>query len=202
MCAVCGSVTNIPARALWRGCAPSRRSDATGLHAAPARNSGLALVPGRPQRAWPAATQLQLRTARPTERCAGPRAGQWADSWAPRQRVRPGRAGCWWLACLVRLLSSAASGPPAGGGWQQPEADFLKCKSGVAQLAEESGSIWARPREACHPTPSQWRARHTGATPQSASRNKRASPRAKSRGGKDTTTAQPVVTSLLTRETC
>ena len=31
---------------------------------------------------------------------------------------------------LVQLLRSAASGPPAGGGWQQPEADFLKCKSG------------------------------------------------------------------------
>ena len=49
------------------------------------------------------------------------------------------------------------------------------------QVAEESGSrVWARPRAACHLTPSQWRARHTGATPHSASRNRRVSPRAKS----------------------
>jgi len=33
-----------------------------------------------------------------------------------------------------------------------------------AQVAEESGSrVWARPRAACHLTPSQWRACHTGA---------------------------------------
>jgi len=51
-----------------------------------------------------------------------------------------------------------------------------------AQVAEESGSrVWARPRAACHLTPSQWRARHTGATPHSASRNRQTSPRAKSR---------------------
>ena len=52
-----------------------------------------------------------------------------------------------------------------------------------AQVAEESGSrVSALPREACHLTHSQWRTRHTGATaatPQSASRNKRASPRSK-----------------------
>ena len=50
--------------------------------------------------------------------------------WDPRQRVGPGGAGYWRLARLVRLLRSAASGPPAGVGWQQPEADFLKCRSG------------------------------------------------------------------------
>ena len=80
---------------------------------------------------------------------------------------------------LVLLLRSAASGPPAGGGWQ------ARGRFGMqkwAQVAEESGSrVWARPRAACHLTPSQWRARHTGATPHSASRNRRTSPRAKSR---------------------
>ena len=130
--AVCGSVTNIPARAVLAGTRARRRSDATGLHAAPARNSGLALVPGRPQRAWPAATQLQLqlRTARPGHRAlCGPGAvGRFPGT--PRQRVGPGGAGYWRLARLVRLLRSAASGPPAGVGWQQPEADFLKCRSG------------------------------------------------------------------------
>jgi hypothetical protein len=59
-----------------------------------------------------------------------------------------------------------------------------------AQAAEESGSrVWARPRAACHLTPSQWRARRTGATPHLAPRNKRASLRAKSRGYEDATTA-------------
>ena len=169
--AVCGSVTNIPARAALAGTRARRRSDATGLHAAPARNSGLALVPGRPQRAWPAATQLQLqlRTARPTERCAAGaprRAGQWADSLGPPAARGPRRSwmlvagppsavtevGCQWPS-RWRRLATARGRFPEMEKW--------------AQVAKESGSrVWARPREACDLTPSQWRTRHTRATPQ------------------------------------
>ena len=46
----------------------------------PARNGGPALVSGRPQRAWPAATQLPLR-GRASRALRGP--GQWADSLGP-----------------------------------------------------------------------------------------------------------------------
>ncbi len=179
--AVCGSVTNIPARAVLAGMRAQSPVRCDGLarrmHAAPARNSGLALVPGRPQRAWPAATQLQLqlRTARPTERCAGPRAGQWADSLGPPAARGPWRSwmlaagppsavtevGCQWPS-RWRRLSTARGRFPEMQKW--------------AQVAEESGSrVWARPREACDVTPSQWRTRHTRATPHLASPNKRAS---------------------------
>ena len=64
-----------------------------------------------------------------------------------------------------------------------------------AQVAEESGSrVWERPRAACHLTPfalartSHWRHTAFGIPKQTRI------PRAKSRGGKGTTTAQPVVT--------
>ena len=82
---------------------------------------------------------------------------------------------------LVQLLRSAASGPPAGGGWQQPEADFLKCKSGPKWQrraaagyghAREQHAI-GRLRSGAHVT--------LAATPHSASRNRQTSPRAKSR---------------------
>ena len=181
---VCGSVTSISARAVLAGtCAqsPVRRGDAPGLHAAPARTSAPALVPGRPQRAWLAATQLQLqlRTALPGCRAlCGPRARR-ADSLAVRGPWRswilaagPPSAvtevGCQWPPRWRRLATAH---------WQGRFPEMQKW----AQVAEESGSrVSARPREACHLTHSQWRTRHTGATaatPQSASRNKRASPR-------------------------
>ena len=108
--------------------------------------------------------------------CAGP--GQRADSLAVRGPWRswilatdPPSAvtevGCQWPS-RWRRLATARGRFPEMQKW--------------AQVAEESGSrVWARPRAACHLTPSQWRARHTGATPHSASRNRRASPRAKSR---------------------
>ena len=64
-----------------------------------------------------------------------------------------------------------------------------------AQVAEESGSrVWARPRAACHLTPfalartSHWRQSVFGMPKQTTSS------RAESRGCKDATTAQPVVT--------
>jgi hypothetical protein len=52
----------------------------------PARNGGPALVSGRPQRAWPAATQLPLR-GQPSRALRGP--GQWADSLGPPAARRP-----------------------------------------------------------------------------------------------------------------
>jgi hypothetical protein len=99
---VCGSVTSIPARTVRGDARPvAGPIDATGLHAAPARNSGPALVSGRPQRAWLAATQfqMQLRTARPGRRAlCGPR----ADS------IRPGPPGTAWA-----LEELNADGRPA-----------------------------------------------------------------------------------------
>ena len=108
-----------------------------------------------------------------------PRAGQWADSLVPPAAREPRRSwmlvagppsvvtevGCQWPS-RWRRLATARGRFPEMQKW--------------AQVAEESGSrVWARPREAWHLTPSQWRTRHTGATPHLASRNKRASPRSK-----------------------
>ena len=82
---------------------------------------------------------------------------------------------------LVLLLRSACQWPSRRRRLATARGRFLEMQK-WAQVAEESGSrVWARPRAACHLTPSQWRARHTGATPHSASRNRRTSPRAKSR---------------------
>jgi hypothetical protein len=104
---------------------------------------------------------------------------------------------------LVQLLRSAASGPPAGVGWQQPEADFLKCKSGPKwQRRAAAGyghareqhwhAIW-RLRSGAHVTLAPHRIRH----PETDKHRREQSP-----GGGDTTTAQPAVTSLLTRWPC
>jgi hypothetical protein len=204
-------------RSLWIGNEHTGTGALAGMRAqSPVRCDGLARGPSPQQQqrpgvgSRPPAARLAgcnpaaaaHRAAGPAERCAGP--GQWADSLGPPAARAP------WPSWML------AAGPPSavtefGSQWPSRWRRLATARGRFpelqkrAQLAEESGSIWARPREACHPTPSQWRARHTGATaatPQSASRNKRASPRAKSRGGKDTTTAQPVVTSLLTRETC
>ena len=69
-----GTVPDLSGPGRGRPAGPIRRPP--GLHTAPARNSGPALVPGRPQRAWPAATQLQLRTAR-----LGPPSAADSDYW-------------------------------------------------------------------------------------------------------------------------
>ncbi len=189
---VCGSVTSIPARIILAGtragtCAQSP-VHATGLQA---RGPG--------PRLWFQAARSALGRLQPSCSCSCAPCGRAAERCAGRAQPRtlalaawgrfPGPPGSaralaelntsWRLARLVRLLRSAASGPPAGGDW--PEADFLKCRSGPpgGQVAEESGSrrVWARPREECHLTILQWRTRHTGATPHLASRNKPASPR-------------------------
>jgi len=111
----------------------------------------------------------------PSDVRAGPRAGQWADSLGPPAARGPWRSwmlaagppsavtevGCQWPS-RWRRLSTARGRFPEMQKW--------------AQVAEESGSrVWARPREACDLTPSQWRTRHTRATPHLASPNKRAS---------------------------
>ena len=135
--AVCGSVTSIPARTVLAGMrahSPVRLGcDGLAHGPSPQQRPGVGSRPPAARLAGCNPAAAAHRAAGPAERCAAepvraPGSGQ--IPWAPRQRVRPGRAGCWRLACLVQLLSSAASGPPAGGGWQQPEADFLKCKSG------------------------------------------------------------------------
>ena len=198
--AVCGSVTSIPARAALAG-----------MHAqSPVRLGcdGLAHGPSPQQRPGVGSRPPEARLAGcdpaaaahpcPPSAVRAPGSGQ--IPWAPRQRVRPGRAGCWQLACLVRLLSSAASGPPAGGGWQQPEADFLKCKVGLIGRGERQHMGTperSMPSDAFAVTrTSHWRHTAFGIPKQTRI------PRAKSRGGKGTTTAQPVVTSLLTRNLC
>ena len=183
---VCGLVTSIPARIVLAGTRAQSPVHATGLHAAPARNSAPALVPGRPQRAWLAATQLrlQLRTARPGPPSAVRAPGSGQIPWAP---APPAACGPWrsWILAAGPPSAVTEVGSLRPSRWRRlatargrfPEMPRQKW----AQVAEESGSrVSALPREACHLTHSQWRTRHTGATaatPQSASRNKRASPR-------------------------
>ena len=137
--AVCGSVTSIPARAALAGTRAQSpvRCDGLAYGPSPQQRPGVGSTPPAARLAGcnPAAAAAAHRAAGPAERCAGP--GQPEIPWAPRQRVGPGGAGYWRLARLVQLLRSAACGPPAGGGWLQPEADFLKCRG-------KSGPKWQR----------------------------------------------------------
>ena len=181
--AVCGSVTSIPARAALAGTRAQSpvRCDGLAYGPSPQQRPGVGSTPPAARLAGcnPAAAAAAHRAAGPAERCAGP--GQWADPLGPPAACGPWRS---WIL---------AAGPPSavtevGSLWPSrwrrlatargrfPEMPRQKW----AQVAEESGSrVSALPREACHLTHSQWRTRHTGATPQSASRNKRASPRSK-----------------------
>ena len=136
--AVCGSVTNIPARAVLAGTCAQSPVRCDGLARRNARGPSPQQRPGvgsRPPAAClagcnPAAAAAAHRAAHRAMCGPGPGPDSGQIPWAPRQRVGPGGAGYWRLTRLVQLLRSAASGPPAGGGWQQPEADFLKCRSG------------------------------------------------------------------------
>jgi len=84
----------------------------------------------------------------------------------PRIPSRAGKAEPGFKLCQI---ASPARGR-AGSSKATARGRFLELQQ-WARVAEESGSrVWARPREACHLTPSQWRARHTGATPHLASR--------------------------------
>ena len=127
--AVCGSVTSIPARAALAGTRAQSpvRCDGLAYGPSPQQRPGVGSTPPAARLAGcnPAAAAAAHRAAGLPSAVRAPGSGQ-----IPWQCVGPGGAGYWRLTRLVQLLRSAASGPPAGGGWQQPEADFLKCRSG------------------------------------------------------------------------
>ena len=175
--AVCGSVTSIPARAALAGTRAQSpvRCDGLAYGPSPQQRPGVGSTPPAARLAGcnPAAAAAAHRAAGPAERCVGP--GQSADPPGPPAACGPWRSwilaagppsavtevGCQWPS-RWRRLATARGRFPEMQKW--------------AQVAEESGSrVWARPREACDLTPSQWRTRHTRATPHLASPNKRAS---------------------------
>jgi hypothetical protein len=174
--AVCGSVTSIPARTVLAGMraqSPVRLGcDGLAHGPSPQQRPGVGSRPPAARLAGCNPAAAAHRAAGPAERCAGP--GQWADSLGP-----PAARAPWPSWMLAAGLPSAVT--EFGSQWPSRWRRLATARGRFpemqkwAQLAEESGSIWARPREACHPTPSQWRARHTGATLHLASRNKRAS---------------------------
>ena len=174
--AVCGSVTSIPARTVLAGMraqSPVRLGcDGLAHGPSPQQRPGVGSRPPAARLAGCNPAAAAHRAAGPAERCAGPR--QWADSLGP-----PAARAPWPSWMLAAGLPSA--GTELGSQWPSRWRRLATARGRFpemqkwAQLAEESGSIWARPREACHPTPSQWRALHTGATLHLASRNKRAS---------------------------
>ena len=174
--AVCGSVTSIPARTVLAGMraqSPVRLGcDGLAHGPSPQQRPGVGSRPPAARLAGCNPAAAAHRAAGPAERCAGP--GQWADSLGP-----PAARAPWPSWMLAAGLPSAVT--EFGSQWPSRWRRLATARGRFpemqkwAQLAEESGSIWARPREACHPTPSQWRALHTGATLHLASRNKRAS---------------------------
>ena len=174
--AVCGSVTSIPARTVLAGMraqSPVRLGcDGLAHGPSPQQRPGVGSRPPAARLAGCNPAAAAHRAAGPAERCAGPR--QWADSLGP-----PAARAPWPSWMLAAGLPSAVT--EFGSQWPSRWRRLATARGRFpemqkwAQLAEESGSIWARPREACHPTPSQWRALHTGATLHLASRNKRAS---------------------------
>ena len=179
--AVCGSVTNIPARAVLAGTRAQSpvRCDGLACGPSPQQRPG---VGSRPPAAClagcnPAAAAAAHRAAGPPSAVRARGSGQ--IPWDPPAARGPWRSwilaagppsavtevGCQWPS-RWRRLATARGRFPEMQKW--------------AQVAEESGSrVSARPREACDLMPSQWRTRDTGATPHLASRNKRASPGSK-----------------------
>ena len=177
--AVCGSVTNIPARAVLAGMRAQSPVRCDGLARGPSpqqrpgvgsRPPAACLAGCNPAAAAAAAAHRAAHRAmcgppgRAVGRFLGPPAarGPWR-SWmlaaGPPSAVT--EVGCQWPS-RWRRLATARGRFPEMQKW--------------AQVAEESGSrVWARPREACDLTPAQWRTRHTRAAPHLASPNKRAS---------------------------
>ena len=179
--AVCGSVTNIPARAVLAGTRAQSPVRCDGLARGPSPQQRPGVGSRRPAACLagcnPAAAAAAHRAAH--RAMCGPRAGQWADSLGPPAARGPWRSwmlaagppsavtevGCQWPSRWRRLSTARGRFP-----------EIVHKMQKWAQVAEESGSrVWARLREACDLTPSQWRTRHTRAAPHSASPNKRAS---------------------------
>ena len=161
-CAVCGSVTNIPARTVLAGTRAQSpvRCDGLARGPSPQQRPGVGPQPPAARLAGCNPAAAAHRAAGPAERCAGPGHWQWADPLGPRAAA----CGPWrsWIPgprwAPVRR-AACRTAPPRCCLWgcPRPGGDRTHGKSGANDNPAQSACNWHHEPEICHSELRRWR---------------------------------------------